>query len=198
MIHSLFPTPLFQTTLRPFTAPELEFIKGLKRRPNVANSISENSYIFNSPEMESLLFICDEAIKKYSETVISPLSEISLYITQSWANFTDSAQYHHPHTHQNSVVSGVLYVETDPDDRIYFHRPDVFEALSFGTKDNNQWNSKSWYFDVKATTLLLFPSSLTHRVEVKKSPGTRISISFNTFVKGTLGSNLDLTELYLK
>ena len=43
----------------------------------------------------------------------------------------------------------------------------------------------------------MFPSSTTHKVEVKKGSNTRISLSFNTFYKGTIGSNKSLTELIL-
>jgi hypothetical protein len=43
----------------------------------------------------------------------------------------------------------------------------------------------------------MFPSSTTHQVETKKGNNTRISLAFNTFYKGTIGSNKDLTELIL-
>jgi hypothetical protein len=40
---------------------------------------------------------------------------------------------------------------------------------------------------------------MDHKVEVNEEATTdRISISFNTFVKGTLGVRKDLTELILK
>ena len=41
----------------------------------------------------------------------------------------------------------------------------------------------------------MFPSSTTHQVDLKKGNNTRISLAFNTFVKGTLGKNSGLTEL---
>jgi len=44
---------------------------------------------------------------------------------------------------------------------------------------------------------MIFPSSLTHMVETTKSDQTRISISFNTFPKGYVGEDLDLTGLHL-
>jgi hypothetical protein len=43
----------------------------------------------------------------------------------------------------------------------------------------------------------MFPSSTTHQVDVKKGKNTRISLAFNTFIKGTLGDNFSLTELKL-
>ena len=43
----------------------------------------------------------------------------------------------------------------------------------------------------------MFPSSTTHQVETKQGNNTRISLAFNTFYKGTIGSNFELTELIL-
>ena len=41
----------------------------------------------------------------------------------------------------------------------------------------------------------MFPSSTTHRVDIKKGNNTRVSLAFNTFYKGKIGSNDKLTEL---
>ena len=43
----------------------------------------------------------------------------------------------------------------------------------------------------------MFPSSLNHGVDVKKGDNIRISLSFNTFYKGVLGSDTALTKLIL-
>jgi len=44
----------------------------------------------------------------------------------------------------------------------------------------------------------LFPSGLTHMVETKEDDNTRISIAFNTFLKGYIGSDESLTGLNLR
>ena len=59
------------------------------------------------------------------------------------------------------------------------------------------WNSGSWFFPVETGDLFMFPSSTTHQVETKKGNNTRISLAFNTFYKGSVGSNDALTELIL-
>ena len=64
-------------------------------------------------------------------------------------------------------------------------------------KEYNLYNSETWWFPVKTLDVVLFPSSLTHRVEVKQGTNTRISLAFNTFIKGTVGNNKKLTELRL-
>ena len=61
----------------------------------------------------------------------------------------------------------------------------------------NIWNSSSWWFGVETGQLVMFPSSTTHQVDTKKGNNTRVSLAFNTFYKGTIGSNSNLTELIL-
>ena len=48
------------------------------------------------------------------------LKTIEIYITISWINYTETNQYHHAHSHPNSVISGVYYIETDESDTITF------------------------------------------------------------------------------
>ena len=64
-------------------------------------------------------------------------------------------------------------------------------------KEYNIWNSSSWWFPVETGQLVMFPSSTTHQVDTKKGNNTRISLAFNTFYKGVIGSNYGLTELIL-
>ena len=56
-------------------------------------------------------------------------------------------------------------------------------------------NSDSWWFNVKSGKIIIFPSSLTHHVDNVIADDTRISIAFNSFIKGILGDNKSLTEL---
>jgi len=46
--------------------------------------------------------------------------------------------------------------------------------------------------------LMMFPSRLEHSVITKKESNNRISLAFNTFIKGDLGDQIGLTRLVLK
>ena len=48
---------------------------------------------------------------------------------------------------------------------------------------------------MKMGELIIFPSSLTHSVRANQSDEERISLSFNTWAKGSLGSERELTYL---
>ena len=50
---------------------------------------------------------------------------------------------------------------------------------------------------VESGDLVLFPSSFQHEVPQTTSKETRISIAFNTFIRGYLGDETSSTALYL-
>ena len=197
-IDNLFPTPVGRFELPDcITKKEFEYISSLPRAPNQLNDTSLDNYLFKDPELKRLASMCEQASRDFFKKIYSPKNIIDLYITQSWANYTEENQAHHKHLHDNSIISGVLYVSTDEaTDRIYFYK-DKHSYWHIPSDSYNSWNSESWWYPVRPNTLLLFPSSLTHMVDKKTTPGTRISISFNTFFKGTLGEQDRLSELIL-
>ena len=199
-IHNLFPTPVYISKLnRELTNKELLFIDKTKLDvyKNVGNTTSNDNYILNHKAFKDLKINLDLIVKDYFERVMSPTDAITPYITQSWLNYTETNQYHHKHQHPNSLVSGVFYINCDDKfDKIKFFN-DKYKTIKPEVKNWNIWNSESWWFPVKTGDVILFPSSLPHMVETKEGTNTRISLSFNTFVKGKIGNNEELTELKL-
>ena len=201
IINNLFPTPIYMTNIdRPFTKQELQFVDNQKNKcsKNSGNINTKDNYILNRKEFKNIKKFLDKHCKDYLDTIICPKNNIELYITQSWLNYTEANQYHHKHAHPNSVVSGVLYFDSDKkNDKILFSSNKGYQQISPEIKDFNLWNSETWFFPVETGNLFMFPSSTTHQVETKKGSNTRISLAFNTFYKGTVGSNYQLTELIL-
>ena len=202
-IYNLFPIPIYTTSIeRGLTKQELQFVKEQKKHcfKNEGNINSKDSYILNRKEFKNIKKFLDKQCQKYLDTIICPSNKVKLYITQSWLNYTETNQYHHKHEHPNSVVSGVLYLDADEtNDRILFTSNRGYQLMSpiVNKKKFNVWNSETWFFPVKTGNLFMFPSSTTHQVQIKKGNNTRISLAFNTFYKGTIGINNQLTELIL-
>ncbi len=167
---------------------------------NIGNSTTINKYIFND-NLKKLKQFCEQQIKIYVEKVISPKQELDFYITQSWLNITKPGGFHHEHCHANSIISGIFYISTEEDDNITFGDPNfkVREMLKFEIKEFNIWNSSTWSFPVNNNDIILFPSWLDHLVPMNKKATTdRISLSFNTFVKGMFGGKDTSDVLILK
>jgi len=200
IVEGLFPTPVYFSDLgRDVTKKELQEVKkhSLDVYRNAGNITSNNVYILDLPVFKKLKDELSKHLEEYVKQVIAPKEDISLYITQSWLNYTDEHQFHHEHAHPNSLISGVFYFDADEDlDRIKFfdsrHTWFEFESDSWSS-----FNSKTWWFPVKTGKIVLFPSDLRHSVEFKEGKNTRTSLAFNTFVKGTLGREKRLTELKL-
>ena len=202
-VHNIFPIPIYTTKInRGFTKQELQFVKEQKKHclNNESNINTKDNYILNRKEFKNIKKFLDKHCKDYLDTIICPKNNIELYITQSWLNYTEADQYHHKHEHPNSVVSGVLYFNSDvKNDKILFSHSKGYQQISpeIDNTKFNLWNSRTWFFAVETGNLFMFPSSTTHQVETKQGNNTRISLAFNTFYKGTLGSNKELTELIL-
>ena len=199
-IISLFPTPIYMSKLnRELTTEEILFINEnkLNSHNNEGNIGSNNNYILNNKIFKCLKEELNLIIKDYFDKIICSFNDITPYITQSWLNFTDINQYHHKHTHSNSLVSGVFYINCDEKfDNIKFLN-DKHQTINLEVKEFNLWNSSTWTFPVKTKQIILFPSSLNHMVEIKEGNNLRVSLAFNVFIKGKIGSKQNLTELIL-
>jgi len=205
MIYGVFPCPIYieKRDSNVSLKEEKEIRKIVKEGMHInigGNLTSNDSYIFNG-KLKNIKQFCEQQLKIYVKEIINPKEELDFYITQSWLNITKPGDQHHEHFHSNSIISGVFYISTEEDDKITFTDPivKIKGLITFELKEYNTWNSTVWHFPSISNELILFPSWLTHGVEPNEKATTdRISISFNTFVKGTLGKHRDLTELILK
>ena len=199
-VNGIFPTPVYISKLdRNLTKKELLFIDKTKLDvyKNEGNTTSNDNYILNHNSFKNLKEDLDLRVQDYFDKIICPENNVKPYITQSWLNYTETNQYHHKHQHPNSLVSGVFYINCDEKfDKIKFFKED-YKTIRPKIKTWNLFNSESWWFSVKTGDIILFPSSLVHMVENKEGTNTRISLAFNVFVKGIIGVNKELTELYL-
>jgi len=195
VVQALFPLPLgvyeFGSSI---SQSSLDYINSLEQKSNIGNRRTVATNVLEHEDMSELREFCETSLADYFETVYSPISELDLYITQSWLNYADSGEFHHIHYHPNSFVSGVFYVKTDCEsDRITFYNPlpKHFRILS---ETYTQFNSRDWWVPAKEGLLILFPSYMDHDVPCVKHSETRISLAFNSFFKGSLGDEqmLDL------
>ena len=78
---------------------------------------------------------------------------------------------------------------------IRFHRTLEMFPLELDFDDLNESNADCRSFEVAQGVLMLFPSLLEHDVDKNESDKVRTSISFNTYVRGTVGNRRKLTEV---
>jgi uncharacterized protein (TIGR02466 family) len=197
-ILPLFPTPVGLFKLdEPVTKSELKYLSSLSLHNNLGNETSDNKYLTKESKIKRLTKFFEESVDAYFKDVYAPRYDVKLKITQCWLNSTKTNQHHHLHSHPNSFVSGVYFVQSDDTTgKIFFHK-DIKKVLDVSPKEYNVFNSESWWLSSTEGTLLLFPSTLSHSVERVESEKTRLSISFNTFPVGYLGEEGNLTAMHL-
>ena len=170
-----------------------------KTRKNDGNTTSKDSYVLENKTLKNLKKDLHTKIMDYFDKVICTDNLITPYITQSWINYTKRDQFHHKHNHPNSLVSGIFYISADKKvDSVTFYKVSLDDRIRLNIAKYNPFNSTSCLFPVETGNIFLFRSSLIHGVNKKKGNNIRISLSFNVFVKGTLGNKKGLTELVLK
>ncbi len=207
-LQGLFGAPIYESNIeRPYTKEELIFFEDSKKHL-LKNSIEDGNswtgknkkgrYILELEKLSGLKKDIMEHVNAYFEQVYSPTTDCSVYITQSWINYTKEKQRHHIHLHANSLISGVLYINADIDfDSKTFYKREIDQTIRILPKEWNEFNSFEWNFPMKTGNIVLFPSNLKHGVKQKEGKNIRASLAFNTFVRGVLGNEDEATELRL-
>ena len=175
-----------------------KYIENLPKQPNRGgggNLYTQDTYILEDSKLKKLKDYVSNYINFYFYELMSVnKTRCQIYITQSWFNYNKKETKHHPHSHPNSIISGVFYLD-DNQAPITFHRENRTINLDLMLNDFNEFNSSNYSISTKKNTLIMFPSKLTHGVQSNESEKERISLSFNTYVKGDMGSISDLNYL---
>lgn len=122
-----------------------------------------------------------------------------------WGNKSGHNQWHHTHSHPQSILSGILYL-TDNDSRTWFSVRNIWTNFSNNTEEKWPRNFPSIFAGKTSTDvihkeptkrghLLIFPSHLIHSVDENLSEHDRYSISFNSFFSGQVGNDDSLSKV---
>jgi len=202
LLLKLFPTPVAVFDFKSLSEEETSTIvntpSGNTKKTYLENVSSNDKNILKNEKLKRLREAIQTCIDRYKNEVMSCDEE--LYMTNSWVNFLPPQQKHPMHYHSNSIVSGVYYIKTDektPDLELEHPNTNLWR-LTWKRKKFNHENNLSTFVKARNNRLVLFPSTVWHSVNKNLSSETRISISFNTFLRGNLDSNDYLAELPLK
>ena len=197
-VISLFPIAISVHDIDPnFTEQDKLFINQClnDQYENTGNTTSNETYVLDKlPNLKEKLM---EKVRFHFYDTLKHVKESEIYITQSWLNLTKKDQFHHTHKHPNSILAGVFYLQTVDDDCISFDNTLRVDQVRPSIESFNSWNSSLYNQPVHRNMLVIFPSSLMHNVPTVKSDQVRISLAFNTFVKGVLGKDDQLSRVNL-
>jgi uncharacterized protein (TIGR02466 family) len=171
-------------------------LSSVKWARNYQNWISESQNILSTEPFKNMLDEIGNKLADYFYGVMRVSADTEIYITESWLNKTEAGQSHHRHWHPNSILSGVVTLSGDANSGHLKLVTSQYDTLEFQVVDASIYNSKSWTFQSTAGNIIIFPSNVEHLVEPYHGSEPRITLSFNTFVKGKI-NGLPLTQLYL-
>ena len=185
-VHQLFPVPVYNFSLidNDFT-DVISAVKEKIKYGDVSRGITEDNIHLDN-DFSKVVKLIDQPIKHVISTL--GIKNNGYEILGMWSN-TRTNQYaeHASHSHPNSYLSGVLYVEcAEPQTGdIIFERPTGMNPYMFDYTNNPSFFLfDDWSLTPKVGTLLIFPSSLRHRTDNSQFVNqSRTSISFNLMPK---------------
>lgn len=195
-IQSIFPVPIFKKNIgRVFTDKEKTIMdpSSWQLIPSSENQRAQNTKILEIPSLFNIKQFIESSLEEFKANVVQPMTSMNFKFTQSWINYSKKGDSHHKHFHANSIVSGVFYFKVEPQDPIYFY--DRIKTNLHILNYPNYWNVSRMLVPVSAGDVIIFPSWLEHDVEPVKTDDLRVSLSFNTWFNGAIGSDEALTAL---
>lgn len=110
-------------------------------------------------------------------------------ITEAWININKKGHFNYSHDHPGSLFSCVYYVKGGPDKgALEFKTPITAHTYTISNEMVGAFNAFTGHAMVVPPVtgdLLIFPSWLSHRVNMSRSDEDRISIAFNSRAAGT-------------
>jgi uncharacterized protein (TIGR02466 family) len=192
-VMQLFATPVYTGILTSLTEDLKEIIKSQHYEPLYSGKgeYTVNQRILDLPELKLVKEEVDDHIETYARDVLKVDKAQQFYLTTSWALRQNQGDFANSHSHTNSVISGVFYLnQGDGFGRLVFDKPydNVFtKTLDPSYTEFTPINSGKWAVEPMANLIVLFPSILKHGVDINKSQDTRYSLAFNYFMKGQFG-----------
>ena len=183
--HNLFPTPLWQIQIKGVDNDAIkEYCYHLK--DNTEGVTISNRGGWHSKEIiQPLPDALTELFTNFEGFVNDYCAQITgltnLMLGNFWVNINQKYDYNRSHDHQNSILSGVYYVDCEGDDVGNFvaERDDTAEFFLGTYKNVSGFTGTSFSITPLTGFAFLMPSWVLHSVEQNLTDRDRISVAFN-------------------
>lgn len=137
----------------------------------------------NLQEQQPYKNICDKIIEcGYTYCKAVGYSPNDLYITSMWINKFDNTQLIGPHTHTNSLISGVYYMNTMPEQGgTEFYNPisKMRNTISVTRDGHSPFLTDKISSKAEPNKMIMWPSYIEHKSEKNITNRVRYTMSFN-------------------
>lgn len=186
---------MFNTTLD-LDADEVAYLKSAPMRDVGNGQSSEDPHILSkTPKLY-------EQVSNKADLFISKLEyDFPVKMQTSWTNLHKKGDWCHNHIHTNSMISGVLFLDTPPNTGEFCLKTPgssgsrLFTSVfTFNYKKSNIYNNETYRVIPRTGQCLFFPSYMVHYVTANPQDLERWTVSFNFFAQGSVGDGINETE----
>ena len=184
-IFSLFPTPICSVDDFITEEERKDLYKNIKQIEHSPHGALEGNA--KSTHGKDNIILNEKILDKLQYSILNFATEYGLEgdvsIGKIWSSIQNKGSILKEHTHPDSVLSGVIYVNVNDDSKLYIHNPNPFIMFT-QLKNNNNFNYQYYWLKVTNCQLIMFPSWLKHgkNNEVNQMDD-RVIISFNVVRK---------------
>lgn len=187
MIDVLFGDVLYSNKLNIDTQAILKNMnEPLKAEINKKQNHEKSAlYVLEEKQHKKLKNIINNEIQHYANNIMK--YDAKFVITTSWFTETDIMEQSQYHQHQNSFISGVLYLNVNEHSGSITFEDFRDQQIKVPCTEYNLLNGKAYTVNPVNGLILLFPSKLWHVVGKNESKQKRNSLAFNVMPVGTVG-----------
>lgn len=206
-VEPLFATPLYINEIEDTdTRKYVDFVETLnwhRNNDDEGQITHDGGYLLHQYDIFNDLRVeLEKHLRFYVERVCGfSTRRQEFYITNSWAVKHQKNEHARNHIHNNSFFSGVLYIKCDNDSPpIRFYKNPLMQAptstvLVPDREFDNMFNAETYGIPPSPGRIIFFPSHIEHGIDKSESENTRLSIAFNTFVRGEFGEVINKVSI---
>lgn len=198
LAQGLWATPIYQSRVE-LTDTLRDHVRGQQfDRFRLDNgSCTRDTRLLEQPQLALLKSQILAHVQVWTRQELHVAEHIEFYLLNSWCTRHDHGDLSERHTHDNSLISGVVYIDCDElsgDLTFYrdFNHLNLWpSAVSLDTVHYTPTTAKYWWIRPQVGDIVLFPSHLAHGVPPSRSPHPRHCVAFNLYARGSIGQQSD-------
>tara|TARA_R100001015_G_C4629358_1_gene190148 strand:+ start:254 stop:865 length:612 start_codon:yes stop_codon:yes gene_type:complete len=202
-MFNLFGIPIYLKNIK-ISEKDINTLINLEyERLNINNGyISKNKQILKEKQNSNVKDCIFNNVNYFLYEYLKIKKNISFKLLNSWCMKHVKNDWSLSHHHDNSLISGILYLKTYKNSGdLILHRNNLLNVFSSSIniefEETNINNCNKFYITPKKGDLILFPSYLEHSVTRNLNQKERYCCAFNFYPSGSFGNKKSFNELNL-
>ena len=190
-MRTIFPTVIHEISVKNFKSIKkelIDFVYDQHQRDSVGVDFSnvggwQSQQVYGTYNNILLDTVTTTLMSYFKKNVLDMSKEMR--VNNLWININKKGDHNIPHNHPGCHIAGVFWIRSPPGcGNLEMQSPHHFTSAAEIERYTEEFQEKSgaypfYMFPPTEGTILLFPASLIHRVDVCQSNEDRISAAFN-------------------